>query len=587
MDQQPLPFFPEFLPDETLWSRVSRYHILTGNTGEDTTFRELFGKHEVLEQIVPAAAILALASRLPGRLEDITAKLVQENTLLPAFSPFLGHDGPQVEQGIPLGQHYDGLGRIPKRVVGEYGSAHRLCLSCLREDIALHGTGYWHRCHQVPGVRACWKHGEALITNCPVCRRPVSRRKALLSLPWKPCRCGWTPADHARPDAAMEAEKRFAEFACDLIAKDLPPIKPSLLRDGYIAKLRKIGFAHGERDIASNALREALEAEYGTEFISEIDPAYANGLRQMWIRFVPVDGQLEMPIMRFILLTMYLFGGADDFAGHMARTPVPSGAPSRGRARTAPASAPPVVDERKLAEMRGKVQRLQAQCKKLTLDDLWKQAYRVAEWLYENDKAWLISALRDRTAAEILAAKAADDNYKAEDMALAKRIDEGVDALYNAKGKPKRVTKTVIIRLTGKKLQYTESNRVRFPLSHGRLDRHLESYWHFSVRRFLYGVAEIRRLQETAVARNVQRFSGLHWHATNAMIAHFGWNVEIMVAAPYDLNGELARTGISRQWTGPDNIGDLPYGGRRYKKQESSWAPEFSFKAGLDQKQLP
>lgn len=213
MDQPPLPFFPESFPDETLWSRVSRYHLLTGNSGEDTTFRELFGKRLALEQIVPAAAIQALAPKLPGEVKDTTATLVRENTLLPAFAPFLGNDGQPIEQEIPVGSHYDGLGRFPKRVVGEYGGVHKLCLSCLREDIAFHGTGYWHRCHQVPGVRACWKHRESLVSNCPICRRPVSRLRAFPSLPWKPCPCGWTPSEHGGQTAASEAEKRYAEFA--------------------------------------------------------------------------------------------------------------------------------------------------------------------------------------------------------------------------------------------------------------------------------------------------------------------------------------------------------------------------------------
>lgn len=568
MGQPPLPFFPESFPDETLWSRISRYHLLTGNTGEDTTFRELFGKRLALELIVPAAAIQALAPKLSGEVKDTTAMLVRENTLLPAFAPFLGNDGQSVEQEIPVGSHYDGLGRIPKRVVGEYGGSHRFCPNCLREDIALHGTGFWHRCHQVPGVRACWKHGKSLISNCPICRRPVSRLKALLSLPWRPCPCGWAPADHATSEPASEAEKRYADFAHDLIEKNLAPIKASQLREGYITKLRKNGFAYGEKDIAPHALREALEAEYSTEFISDIDPAYANGLRQMWIRFVPVDGQLEMPIMRFIMLSMYLFKDVDDFAGHMARTPVPPTGHCRGRTSVDDTSTTPEIDDKKLAEMRGKVQRLKAQHRNLTLDDFWKKAYRVAEWLYDNDKAWLMGALRHHTDAKILAVEAGDDNFKAEDMELAKRIDQGVDLLYEAAGKPKRVGAEAIRRIVGKKLRYTQASRERYPLAHGRIVRHCESYWHFSVRRFLFGVTEIRRLQETPVARNINKFGGLHPWATGVLIEHFQWDLEMMTSPSFDLKDEMGRLAISRQWAGPAGIGEISYGGRKYKKQE-------------------
>lgn len=290
----------------------------------------------------------------------------------------------------------------------------------------------------------------------------------------------------------------------------------------------------------------------------------------MWIRFVPIDGQFEMPIMRFILLSMFLFKDVDDFAGHMARTPVPQALQRRGCTAEDAASPAPMVDEKKLNEMRGKVQRLQAQHRNLTLDGMWKKSYRAAEWLYDNDKAWLLSALRHHTDAKILATEDRDESYKAEDMELAKRIDQGIDILYEAAGKPKRVGADAIRGIVGKKLQYTKASRERYPLAHGRIVRHIESYWHFSVRRFLFGVAEIRRLQASTVVQNIRLFSGLHANAITALMEHFRWDLETMVAASYDLKGELARLGLSRQWTGPVGIGEIGYGGRKYKKQGAS-----------------
>ena len=104
--------------------------------------------------------------------------------------------------------------------------------------------------------------------------------------------------------------------------------------------------------------------------------------------------------------------------------------------------------------------------------------------------------------------------------------------------------------------------------SHGRVERYMESYWHFSVRRFLYGAAEIRRLQEGSVVRNINRFSSLHVRAIKVLIEHFRWDLETMVAVSYDLKGELARLGINRQWHGPVGIAEIGYGGRKYKKQD-------------------
>lgn len=44
-----LHFFPASFPDETLFSRISRYHLLTGDRRHDTTFHALFGRVNSLD----------------------------------------------------------------------------------------------------------------------------------------------------------------------------------------------------------------------------------------------------------------------------------------------------------------------------------------------------------------------------------------------------------------------------------------------------------------------------------------------------------------------------------------------------------
>ena len=77
---QPLPFFPASLPDETLASRASRFHILCGNSTDQLTFKELFGRSQLaIGRIVPAN-LDVLASRLPG-LPSKTSGISSRQTL--------------------------------------------------------------------------------------------------------------------------------------------------------------------------------------------------------------------------------------------------------------------------------------------------------------------------------------------------------------------------------------------------------------------------------------------------------------------------------------------------------------------------
>jgi len=140
MDQL-LPFFPRSLPDETLCTRISRYHLLSGNRTDAITLKELFGRPAGLGTVVSAFVLQSLAARLLSEPKEMIARLVDENTLLPAFAPFLGIEaGWPVAHDLDLRERYRRLGHIPQRVNG-FVESWRLCVDCLRDDIQEYGIG--------------------------------------------------------------------------------------------------------------------------------------------------------------------------------------------------------------------------------------------------------------------------------------------------------------------------------------------------------------------------------------------------------------------------------------------------------------
>ncbi|MBM5573372.1 TniQ family protein [Deefgea sp. CFH1-16] len=183
-----LTFFPNSFPDESLLSRISRYHLLAGNKTIRSTYEDLFGKSPFpLEQIVPTN-IEVLAGRILGSQRETLKALLLENTLLPLFLPYLGPvKSEQSEEGSS-----EVVSHIPRRVVGMHGEA-RLCLECVEDDKNEFGVPYLHRSHQIPGVSACWKHRKTLLSSCPVCTCPFLFSRKLLSIPWQSCRCNWKP----------------------------------------------------------------------------------------------------------------------------------------------------------------------------------------------------------------------------------------------------------------------------------------------------------------------------------------------------------------------------------------------------------
>jgi len=193
-----LNFFPASFPDETLFSRVSRYHLLTGSRRHDTTFHALFGRVNGLDFTEPVSpSVSILASLLPGDPMVQLGNLLIENT----FVPFAAHV----------------VRSSTEEFVGtEFGDS-RACLLCLTEDEFAVGVPYLHRSHQLPAVTACWKHNAKLIDGCPDCKKSFRRPARFLRAPLTSCSCGWHATDGRKTLPGSRAEFEFAIHAHDVL----------------------------------------------------------------------------------------------------------------------------------------------------------------------------------------------------------------------------------------------------------------------------------------------------------------------------------------------------------------------------------
>lgn len=183
-----IPFFPQLLPDELLFSAMARFHRLMGGVTGSNTTALLFGVHKALlysATLVPPN-ILIFASRMPSDHANRNAVvLLSHNTpfnVLTYFEPktrrqflvkqylYQRHRGPSriVELGL----------RIAQRSHPRPGLA--FCDDCVKEDIARFGVGYWHVEHQLPGYYFCARHQRQLAfsdtertSNRGVVRAPI------------------------------------------------------------------------------------------------------------------------------------------------------------------------------------------------------------------------------------------------------------------------------------------------------------------------------------------------------------------------------------------------------------------------------
>jgi len=306
-----LPFFPASLPDETIGSRISRYHILRGQPTAHTTYRQLFNQSPFSLTTLVQPHLDKLAARLPGSPKFNLKTIQKENTLLPLFQHFSSThimcSNPLIESDIRTVEQ-------PRRINGKSALTH-ICPHCLIEDEKVHAYSYIHRSHQIPGVTVCWKHEVKLLDRCPECQCPFAQPNQLILSAWLGCTCGYNISNCAKAESepATEVEIGFARFTQALLTADPIQLNTTQLAKLYRKRAADLGFSRGTGLLNRNALFEQLEEYFGAELLSKIDNAYKSGKLSGWFIVVSLSAALEAPLYRHLLLSYFLFRNAQFF----------------------------------------------------------------------------------------------------------------------------------------------------------------------------------------------------------------------------------------------------------------------------------
>ncbi|MEE4231007.1 TniQ family protein [Pseudomonas viridiflava] len=551
-----LLFFPMSMPGETLHSRITRYHFLSGNKTAGETFRDLFGSATFSVGMLPKQ-IEVLATRLPGDTESNLDELIFTNTTFPLYRPFLGINQGGDCAGTGLGLH--GVARIPRREGTVHGKA-KLCPTCVQQDLLELGYAYWHRSHHLPGVSVCWRHGDSLMHACPKCSHPFFRKLRLLPGLSEPCVCGWSALAPAKANQGIQLEKKFAEFAHELLQRNLPLISSDALCSSYLRQCRKKGFVHG-RLAGTAKLFNSIRDKYGDEALSQMDSAYATGKHEQWIRFTSYKGQMDMPLARHMIIALHLFGCVDNFEDALKKESILQ---SVAGARLASLQEKPKVGSK--AQFRQKIETVLAVRAEASLEYLWTSAYKATRWLYENDKAWLMAKINTpkREHAEV------EDVSDSRDSAFAAILLEGGKDLYRISRRQKRVNLSNLQKLLPVRLPTDPSTRKsKFPLASQQVEILLESVWHFRLRRLVCALSDMTRLNLPINIGSLYIVSSVPGPVFQAIVSFFEWDLESFARNGVDPDALLKSTGVSRDWQGPPGF-NVALGGNAYYHNQNA-----------------
>lgn len=149
--------FPVARADETLYSIAARIRLTNAAKNDREACRSLFGPWNNMKVFNFPVNVVHFCTVTQNCFGD-PARVLQDMTLAKFFerigsSPWRkgSHPGPVATAGY-------GLATLSNGAIGRW----RVCLQCLKSDLACHATSFWRRAHHLPTSLICPIHGTAL-----------------------------------------------------------------------------------------------------------------------------------------------------------------------------------------------------------------------------------------------------------------------------------------------------------------------------------------------------------------------------------------------------------------------------------------
>lgn len=157
--------FPDFYPDELVYSVLARYYTQSGYIRYTFAAEDLFQSKTVRPDIEFVNSYTFYTLKMLTRKISME-EVIEKHTMFPYYGRFLEKErrNKAFQALVSMQGNYHNLLPIPKRKDNKQRYL-RYCPICVDEDREKYGCTYWHRVHQMPGIRVCPKHGGLLVDS--------------------------------------------------------------------------------------------------------------------------------------------------------------------------------------------------------------------------------------------------------------------------------------------------------------------------------------------------------------------------------------------------------------------------------------
>ncbi|MCA0151136.1 TnsD family transposase [Rossellomorea vietnamensis] len=298
-------FFPNIYKDELIFSSFARYHLYSGNRKFSSSTFEIFSSEYTCSTPILPVNLSNFSLNLPVNNIYTPDYLIDNHTLLPYYSLFLPEDRYLELRTLMKGDNglsiFMKAGRTACKVKTE--EYLKYCNTCRQEEINLLGECYWHRAHQLEGVKICHKHRENLVLSTFKC---TNRKNKLEFIPLK------EEMDTVGTAFKGERGKEFkhltfiAEESYYLLNNKIKPIDKETIKKFYISKLKNKGFITFGGRIRWIKLLSEFNHFYGEKLLTDLNCFISLEIESTWIHRLIRDPAKNCHPLRHILLLRFL-----------------------------------------------------------------------------------------------------------------------------------------------------------------------------------------------------------------------------------------------------------------------------------------
>lgn len=306
-------YFPTPYPNETVYSILARYFQRLEGFGLTKVMNAIFQSTAIPPDDLPNN-IIKFVNNTPLRYSYTPEIIIDKHTLFNLYATYSGKETCQ-----KLRQDMLSKGRTDMIALAGFNhdqakrwNTPRFCAECVKEDIEIYGEPYWHREHQILGIKVC-PHHQTVTHDVALAgiTDGSGRRRSFVALDVSmlDAKCS-ADKEPISSDAILEKHWRVAVNAWNALnSKDV--FELDQIKQKYQARLRERGYSWEGGRTRTEKFRLDFMRYYGEDFLNDIGCTIEMGV-QNWLVKTLRGNCFRHPIKQ-LLVTEFLFETFQEF----------------------------------------------------------------------------------------------------------------------------------------------------------------------------------------------------------------------------------------------------------------------------------